>query len=228
VQWSYRLLDDQQRRVFRLVSVFPGPFTLQAAEAVAGDVAGPAMLRLVDCSLVSPPRAGPDGRSRYVLLETMRAYGTRLLAQAGEDDGASAALAGYAVQVAEQAAAGLQTSTAEVAAIRWLDAEDAMMRQVLAWALDRDPAVAVRLAAALAWWWQPRGRLPAQYPLLQELAGRVEPGGDEWCAMQSLLGWAAVSSADLAAALGHFTAARDAAAGRGHRGCWPMPWPAGR
>jgi predicted ATPase/DNA-binding CsgD family transcriptional regulator len=215
VQWSYRLLDDQQRRVFRLVSVFPGRFTLRAAEAVAGDAAGSAMLRLVDCSLVSPPRAGPDARSRYVLLETLRAYGDMLLAQAGEADWAADALAGYAVQVAEQAAAGLQTSTAEVAAIRWLDAEDAMMRQALAWALDRDPAVAVRLTAALGWWWQLRGRLPAQYPLLHELAGRVEPGGDGWCAVQSWLGWAAVSSSDLAAALDYFTAVRDAAAGRG-------------
>ena len=135
------------------------------------------------------------------------------MAQAGEDDAAAAALAGYAVKVAEQAAAGLQTSTAEMAAVRWLDAEDAMMWQVLAWAIGHDPAVAVRLTGTLGWWWQQRGRLPA--PLLQELAGRVEPGGDEWCAVQYWLGWAAVGSSDLAAGLGYFTAVRDAAAGRG-------------
>ena len=41
VEWSYRLLDDSERRVFRAVSVFPGPFTLEGAEAVAGPVAGP-------------------------------------------------------------------------------------------------------------------------------------------------------------------------------------------
>ena len=40
VEWSYQLLDEQERRVFRAVSVFPGPFTLEAAEAVAGDGAG--------------------------------------------------------------------------------------------------------------------------------------------------------------------------------------------
>ena len=72
VEWSYQLLDDHERQVFRAVSVFPGPFTLQAAEAVAGEGAGPAVLRLVDCSLLSPPRAGPDGRPRYVMLETLR------------------------------------------------------------------------------------------------------------------------------------------------------------
>ncbi len=214
IEWSYRLLEEDEQQVFRLVSVFPGPFTLEAAEAVAGEAAGPAMLRLVDCSLVSPPRASMDGRSRYVLLETLRAYGGWLLAQAGEDDAAAAALAGYAVQVAEQAAAGLATSTAEVAASRWLDAEDAMMWQVLAWAIGHDPAVAVRLTVALGWWWQ--GRAPLlSVPLLQELAGRVEPGGDEWCAVQLWLGRAAVSSSDLAAGLGYFTAVRDTAAGRG-------------
>ena len=84
VEWSYQLLDEQERRVFRAVSVFPGPFTLEAAEAVAGAGAGPAVLRLVDCSLLSPPRAGPDGRARYVMLETLRAYGAGLLAEAGE------------------------------------------------------------------------------------------------------------------------------------------------
>jgi non-specific serine/threonine protein kinase len=73
VEWSYRLLTPPERRVFRAVSVFPGPFTLEAAEAVAGTGAGPAVLHLVDCSLLVPPRADPDGRSRYLMLETLRA-----------------------------------------------------------------------------------------------------------------------------------------------------------
>jgi predicted ATPase len=95
VEWSYRLLDELQQRVFRAVSVFPGPFTLAGAEAVAGAGSGPAILHLVDCSLLVPPRAGPDGRSRYVMLETLRAYGSGRLAGAGEGDAAAAALAGY-------------------------------------------------------------------------------------------------------------------------------------
>ena len=65
VEWSYQLLEEHERRVFRAVSVFPAGFTLEGAEAVAGPGAGPVVLRLVDCSLLTPPRAGPDGRSRY-------------------------------------------------------------------------------------------------------------------------------------------------------------------
>jgi predicted ATPase/DNA-binding CsgD family transcriptional regulator len=200
-QWSYQLLGDQEQRVFRLLSVFPAPFTLQAAEAVAGPAAVPAVLRLVECSLLVPPRPGPDGRSRYAMLETLRVYGAGLLAGAGEQDLAQAALARCAVRVAEEAGAGMLTTTGEPAAARWLDAEDAMMGLVLAWAAEHDLDVAARLVAALGDWWGLRGRLAGQEPLLRELAGRAEPGSDRWCAAQRLLSWIAFDAADLPQAL---------------------------
>jgi len=215
VEWSYRLLGEREQRVFRAISVFPGPFTLEGAEAVAGAAAGPAVLRLVDCSLVVPPRAGLDGRFRYVLLETLRGYGARLLAEAGEQEQAEAALAGYALAVAGQAAAALETGTGELAGGRWLDAEDATTRQVLAWAMNHDRAVALRLAVALGPWWYLRGRSGDGYPLLGEAAGHAAPGGDAWCAAQFWLAMMAYSSAGLAVQLDHFTAVRDAFAGRG-------------
>src|SRR5208282_5388764 len=93
VDWSYQLLSGPERHVFRFLSVFPGPFTLEAAEAVAGTDAGLAVLRLVDCSLLVPPRTGPDGRSRYSMLETLRGYGMGRLRQSGEEHAAASALA---------------------------------------------------------------------------------------------------------------------------------------
>jgi hypothetical protein len=69
-----------------------------------------------------------------------------------------------------------QTSAAEQDAARWLEAEDATMGQVLAWALAQDTAVAPRLAQALGWWWDLRGRPPGAYPLLREITGRAQPG----------------------------------------------------
>ena len=214
VAWSYQLLDEAERRVFRAVSVFPAGFTLEGAEAVAGEAAGPAVLRLVDCSLLTPPRDGPDGRSRYSMLETLRGYGAGRLAETGEQDQAAAALAGYALGVAEEAAAGLQTRAGEREAARWLDVEDATLRQVLAWAMGHDPEVALRLAIALGWWWFLRGRLAGQRPLMTTVTGYAEPGSDRWCAAQFLLAWAAEFSADMAGALEHFTALRDAVAGQ--------------
>jgi predicted ATPase/DNA-binding CsgD family transcriptional regulator len=215
VQWSYQLLDEQERRVFRAVSVFPGSFTLAGAEAVAGANAGPAVLRLVDCSLLSPPRTGPDGRSRYVMLETLRAYGAEQLAEAGEDAGSGAALAAYALQVAKEAAEGLQTPAGELSAACWLDGEDATMHRALAWAMEHDPPVALRLAVALAPWWFLRGRAAGQYVLLHSAAELAAVGSDEWCAAQFWLGWEAGFAADLTGALDRFTAVRDAIGNRG-------------
>jgi DNA-binding CsgD family transcriptional regulator len=221
VEWSYRLLGEQERRVFRAVSLFPGPFTLEGAEAVAGAGSRPAVLHLVDCSLLVPPRVGPDGRSRYVMLETLRVYGARLLAEASEDNVAAAALAGYALRVAEDAMSEQTAGAGEVAAARWLDAEDATMRQALDRALAHDAAlahdsaVAPRLAVALAWWWHIRGRLAAQAPLLRAAVDRAAAGGDAWCTGHIWLGQAALDSADPAGALRHFTTVRDAIGDRG-------------
>ena len=93
-QWSYDLLAEPERRVFRQLSLFPGPFTLAAAEAAGGAGAGTVVLHLVECSLVTPPSPGVDGRPRYLMLETLRAYGAERLAEAGEQtpDGCRAAV----------------------------------------------------------------------------------------------------------------------------------------
>jgi len=210
VAWSYQLLGDAERRVFRAVSVFPGPFTLDGAEAVAGAGAGAAVLRLVDCSLLLPPRAWPDGRSRYAMLETLRAYGAGLLAEAGEEGKVSAALAAYAAEMADEAAARLYTGGQEADGLRQLDAEEVTVRHALGWASDHDPAAAMRLALALAPWWQLRGRLAGQAPLLAAAAEYAEPGSDEWCAARLLLGQVAGQVGDPPVMLEHFTAVRDA------------------
>ena len=86
--------------------------------------------------------------------------------------------------MARQAAAGLQSGDGELAAARWLDAEDATTRQALGWAVARDPARALRLANALGWWWFLRGRLAGEYPLLCQVAGGAEAGSGRWCAAQ--------------------------------------------
>jgi predicted ATPase/class 3 adenylate cyclase/DNA-binding CsgD family transcriptional regulator len=215
VDWSYQLLDEHERQVFRAMSVFPGPFTLAAAEAVAGKGAGGAVLRLVDCSLLAPPRTGPDGRSRYAMLQTLRSYGAERLAEAEEQGGAAAALAGYALRIAEEAAAGLLTTTAELAALQWLDAEDATTRQALAWAVEHDHAIAPRLAVALAPWWMVRGRAAGEDAVLRGATTYAETGTQTWCDAQFWRGETALHAADLTGALGHFTAVRDAIADQG-------------
>ena len=158
IGWSYELLTADMRQAFRQLAIFPGPFSLEAAEDVIGAWAGPAVVHLVECSLLTPPRPGPDGRSRYAMLETIRAYGRERLTEAGEEHDTAAALARYALTTAEHAAAGLEGSTGELAAARWLDAETSTVEQALAWSLEHDHATAPGLAAALSPWWMLRGR----------------------------------------------------------------------
>jgi predicted ATPase/DNA-binding CsgD family transcriptional regulator len=207
VDWSYQLLTRPGQRVFRCLSVFPGPFGLDAAEAVAGPDAGPAVLHLVDCSLLAPPVAGPDGRSRYSMLQTLRGYGLRQLEQAGEKPAAAAALAAHALSMAERAVAQLARSDQELSAARWLDAEDATVHQGLAWALDHDPPNALKLALALAPWWLVRGRWVQGYALLQRAAGQADQAGSAWCAAQVWLGRLARGVPDfISVVLGHNSA----------------------
>jgi len=225
VQWSYELLGEADQKTFRAISVFPGPFTLDGAEAVAGPGAGPAVPRLVDRSLLVPPRTGPDGRTRYAMLETLRAYGTGLLAEAGEDGEATAALAGYAAEVAEEASAGLYTRTGEAASLRQLDAEDLTLRHALDWAMEHDPGTALRLALSQAPMWAIRGRLPSQAPLLAAAAEHSDVGSDQWCGARMLLGQAAMSLADPAAALEHYTAVLAAVQDPARPESWPGSGP---
>ena len=74
VEWSYRLLGEPEQRAFRRLSAFPAPFTVAAAQAAVGPDAPVIVPRLVRRSLLVAPQAGPDGRFRYKMLETLRAY----------------------------------------------------------------------------------------------------------------------------------------------------------
>ncbi len=86
IGWSHDLLDAEERILFRRLSVFVGGFDLDAAGAVNPDLARGAVAdligRLVDKSLVVHGTHGD--RSRWRLLETVRAYGREQLAAGGE------------------------------------------------------------------------------------------------------------------------------------------------
>jgi non-specific serine/threonine protein kinase len=212
--WSYQLLSEAEQRVFRALAVFPGSFSLDAAEAVAGPDAVPGVLRLVDCSLVTPPRTGPDGRARYLMLETLRAYGAGLMAMSDDQRTVEAALARYALRVAEEATAGLQTSVREperdIAGL--LAAEDATLHQGLTWALKHDRVTALQLAVALAPWWYVRGSWAAGYQHLSAAAEHADQRLPQWCIAQFFMGLMTLRSA-VTVSLAHFTAVRDALAG---------------
>jgi tetratricopeptide (TPR) repeat protein len=143
----------------------------------------------------------------------LRAYGAGRLAEAGERPDAAAALARHALQVAGQVEAGLETGDGELAAARWLDAEDAALHQALGWALEHDPDTALQLAIAMAPWWLVRGRWATGYQQLSAAAGHAAEAGPEWCTAQFWLGLLTAASS-VTTSFGHLTAVRDALAGR--------------
>jgi predicted ATPase len=91
IEWSYDLLDGEEQRALRALSVFAGGCTLEAAEHVAG--AGFTVLEaLLDKSLLRHRFADGD---RYWMLETIREYAAELRVSAGEDEAVRSAHADW-------------------------------------------------------------------------------------------------------------------------------------
>jgi non-specific serine/threonine protein kinase len=175
VAWSYDLLDERQRRLFALLSVFAGGWTLDAAEAVcsaagvetrhvAGDLAA-----LVDKSLVVRD-ALEAGRTRYRLLETLRQYGRERLRETGEAPAVRDAHLTWAVGLAEEAERHLDGLDQAA----WLDAlerELDNLRAALEWAVTARNAQAGLLLASITvgsfWTW--RSHVPEGQRWLQRL-----------------------------------------------------------
>ena len=89
IDWSYNLLTDPARALFRRLSVFSGGCSIESAEAVCnldGDL-HPSVLdqieALVDASLLTPVE-GLEGERRFGMLESLREYALERLLESGE------------------------------------------------------------------------------------------------------------------------------------------------
>jgi non-specific serine/threonine protein kinase len=178
IDWSYRLLSDQEQWAFRRLSVFPAPFTAVAARAVVGDNYQELLARLVRRSMVVAPALGRDGQHRYSMLQTLRSYADDQLQQSGDAALARSSVAEWALRASEEASARMDaTPSDEIAAALWFDSESDNLRASLTWALAHSPGLALRLAVALAPWWELRGNGTESVTLLEEaLAGSTSAG----------------------------------------------------
>lgn len=151
ISWSYELLTDEERELFRRMAAFSGGWTVEAAVAVSphvGDVSD-LLSRLVDRSLLNVDRS--SAVSRFSMLETIREFAIREL-EASEDRDETVGLhAGWFLDLAESARfQGPDQAQWEQA----LSAEFENLRVALLRSLETaDAATALRLGSALGWWW---------------------------------------------------------------------------
>ena len=153
IDWSYDLLSESERSIFRRLSVFAGGFDLPAVQAIWPD-GDPLdhIEQLVDKSLVTVEQLS-DERLRYRLLETLRQYGVERLTQAGEADEARERHFNYYLDVAERAYK--QRIEEESASLVLLEADHDDFRAALEWARSY-PRDLLSLASLLGWFWHLR------------------------------------------------------------------------
>jgi diguanylate cyclase (GGDEF)-like protein len=153
LDWSFDLLSDVERAVFRRLAIFAGAFSLDAAVATcAGDGVSAADITDVVAILMRKSLVADDGNdvTPYVLLESMRAYGREKLADAGETDVVARRHAAFYADLADRAVEAYNSMPTH----DWLATAERHRpnyRAALEWTLRvrNDPVLGGRLAAAL-------------------------------------------------------------------------------
>jgi predicted ATPase/DNA-binding CsgD family transcriptional regulator len=163
IEWSYDLLTESERALFRRLAVFTG-WSLEMAEEVCADESTPAAdvlgltAALVDKSLVV---LDPElsGQARYRMLDTIREYAALRLAQAGEAEVFRGRLRDYTLRTAElNQTVGMARIpapwSARVDVFRRYDVDRGNVAQVLDWCLEQgDMEAGLRICAAVSPCW---------------------------------------------------------------------------
>ncbi len=180
IDWSYDLLPPSEQVALRRLSVFPGSFDLEAAEAVVGDMPAEPGLgfpvldlisRLVEKSLVM---ADAGDVVRYRLLETLRDYGVGRLAEAGETEETQRRHRDFFLALADDW--WKQTGGPS---FRWTEPwrrggeiEQDNFRAALEWSIGRgEHTPAIRMLAALWLYWWYAGHVDVRNWLERAVAG---------------------------------------------------------
>ncbi|MEO3797278.1 BTAD domain-containing putative transcriptional regulator [Nonomuraea sp. B10E15] len=176
VAWSWDLLDEDEQRLARRLTVFVGGARPTAAERVCG-LPEEVLFSLAEKSLVQVV----DGR--YRMLDTIRAYCAERLAESGEVEAIRDAHAGYYLDLVMEADPWLRTGEQ----LEWLarfDEESDDVNAAVRWTTEAGRLeVALRLLAHSACYWWMRGHRATSAGLaaglLAELGSRRPPDLDE-------------------------------------------------
>jgi predicted ATPase/class 3 adenylate cyclase len=172
IDWSYDLLEEDEKTLFGRLSVFAGGRTLEAIEEICdpeGDLVDglERVESLLEKSLLRQEE-GPKGEPRFVMLETVHEYAREKLVESGEAEEIQRAHAEYFLALAEEAAPRLRTPEDR----QWLErleTEHDNLRAALSWALERgESELALRLGGALGIFWHGHGHLSEGRNWLEE------------------------------------------------------------
>lgn len=164
IEWSYDLLKENDRTLFRRLAVFVGGCTFEAMETVCnldgnmGMEVLDEMESLVSKSLLRQEEQA-DGEPRLVMLETIREYAQERLQETGETDALQRQHANYYLAMVEEAEPQLVGSR-QGWWLERLETEHDNLRAALRWAVERgDADLGLRLGGALSRFWLVRSYL---------------------------------------------------------------------
>jgi len=161
IDWSYRLLDEEEQALLASLGVFAGGFTVESTEAIYGGDTAKGLASLLANSLLYHVNEGED--PRFGMLATIREYALEKMVETGRLKMVAQRHAAYfadLVAQATQARRGPQQGT-------WfgrLKVEEDNLRAALSWALDpAAPTERLQMGAQMArdldLYWETHGRL---------------------------------------------------------------------
>jgi len=182
IAWSYDLLDDAERAVFRQLGIFAGGFSLEAAEAVcqgandgsskdrkgnyllSGDTAVSvptfSVIDILDSLLAKNlvRQAHTVDEPRFTILETVREYARERLQASEEFAAVRERCVAFFLALAEEAAEKL-LGQGQVEWLERVDLELDQLRALIGWSRNGEVSsdVGLGLVAALVRYWEYRG-----------------------------------------------------------------------
>ena len=158
IDWSYELLEADEKTLFGRLSVFSGGCTLETIEGICNPERDIDPLEgveaLLENSLLRREEAMGQ-ESRFVMLETVNEYSREKLEESAEAESMKRAHAEYFLSLAEEAEPEL-TGQDQVEWLGRLEAEHDNMRAALSWALKQgEVELALGLGGTLwSFWWR--------------------------------------------------------------------------
>lgn len=176
IDWSYSLLSEQEKTLFRRLAVFVGGWTLEAAESVCGEESSGVdvldlLIRLVDKSLILAEESADE--IRYHRLETIRQYSREKFFETDEVERVRDRHLDFFVQFAEIVDEKLKGRD-QVLWQRRMSAEQDNLRAALEWGLSKDPDSALRIVGAANLFWTAGGYSAEGFRWTQKALEQVE------------------------------------------------------